>query len=174
MSFSVLLLLWLIDLLGGSLLSDWRDALNLFSIVGRQANLQKGILNGADVLFFVTFVEEINKSSVKTLIYASSSSVYGVKEEENVTEELPCSPLTDYSRYKSMCENLALKSISKEVCFTIVRPSTVCGYSRRQRFDLVVNILTLSALTRSEIKVEGGDQFRYLFLCSKKLFLLIH
>lgn len=110
--------------------------------------------------FFGMFIEEINKSSVKTFIYASSSSVYGIKKEENVTEELPCSPLTDYSRYKSMCENLALKSISKEVCFTIVRPSTVCGYSRRQRFDLVVNILTLSALTRSEIKVEGGDQFR--------------
>lgn len=109
---------------------------------------------------FGMFIEEINKSSVKTLIFASSSSVYGIKKEENVTEELLCSPLTDYSRYKVMCEDLALKSISKEVCFTIVRPSTVCGYSRRQRFDLVVNILTLSALTQSEIKVEGGDQFR--------------
>lgn len=109
---------------------------------------------------FGMFIEEVNKSSVKTFIFASSSSVYGIKKEENVTEELPCSPLTDYSRYKVMCEDLALKSISKEVCFTIVRPSTVCGYSRRQRFDLVVNILTLSALTQSEIKVEGGDQFR--------------
>jgi nucleoside-diphosphate-sugar epimerase len=109
---------------------------------------------------FGMFVEEINKSSVKTLIYASSSSVYGVKEEENVTEELICEPLTDYSRYKVMCEDLALKHISKKICLTVVRPSTVCGYSRRQRFDLVVNILTLSALTWSKINVDGGDQFR--------------
>jgi len=109
---------------------------------------------------FSMFIEEINKSSVKALIYASSSSVYGVKEEENVTEELLCEPLTDYSKYKVMCEELALKSISKEICLTIARPSTVCGYSRRQRFDLVVNILTLSALTRSEINVDGGTQFR--------------
>jgi len=109
---------------------------------------------------FGMFVEEINKSSIKTLIYASSSSVYGVKEEEKVTEELICEPLTDYSKYKVMCENLALKSIAKDICLTIVRPSTVCGYSRRQRFDLVVNILTLGGLTRSEITVEGGAQFR--------------
>jgi nucleoside-diphosphate-sugar epimerase len=109
---------------------------------------------------FGMFIEEINKSSVKTFVYASSSSVYGVKEEENVIEELLCEPLTDYSRYKVMCEDLSLKDISKEICLTIVRPSTVCGYSRRQRFDLVVNILTISALTRSEINVDGGAQFR--------------
>ena len=109
---------------------------------------------------FGMFVEEINKSSVESLIYASSSSVYGVKKEENVTEELLCEPLTDYSRFKVMCEDLALKYISNKICLTIVRPSTVCGYSRRQRFDLVVNILTLSALTRSEINVDGGAQFR--------------
>jgi len=109
---------------------------------------------------FGMFIEEINKSSIKTLIYASSSSVYGVKKEEKVTEELICEPLTDYSKYKVMCENLALKSIAKDICLTITRPSTVCGYSRRQRFDLVVNILTLGGLTRSEITVEGGAQFR--------------
>jgi nucleoside-diphosphate-sugar epimerase len=109
---------------------------------------------------FTMFATEINKSSVKALIYASSSSVYGVKEEENVTEELICEPLTDYSKYKVMCEDIALTSILKDICLTIVRPSTVCGYSRRQRFDLVVNVLTLSALTSSVINVDGGDQFR--------------
>jgi nucleoside-diphosphate-sugar epimerase len=109
---------------------------------------------------FGMFIEEVNNSSVKTFIYASSSSVYGVKEEENVTEDLLCEPLTDYSRYKIMCEELALRDVVKEICLTIVRPSTICGYSRRQRFDLVVNILTLSALTRSEINVDGGEQFR--------------
>jgi nucleoside-diphosphate-sugar epimerase len=106
------------------------------------------------------FIAEINKSSVKTFIYASSSSVYGVKEEENVTEDLICEPLTDYSKYKVMCEDVALNSITNDICLTIVRPSTVCGYSKRQRFDLVVNILTLSALTKSIINVDGGDQFR--------------
>jgi nucleoside-diphosphate-sugar epimerase len=109
---------------------------------------------------FVMFIAEINKSSVKTFIYASSSSVYGVKEEENVTEDLICEPLTDYSKYKVMCEDVALNSISNDINLTIVRPSTVCGYSKRQRFDLVVNILTLSALTKSIINVDGGDQFR--------------
>jgi nucleoside-diphosphate-sugar epimerase len=109
---------------------------------------------------FIMFIAEINKSSVKTFIYASSSSVYGVKEEENVTEDLICEPLTDYSKYKVMCEDVALNSITNDICLTIVRPSTVCGYSKRQRFDLVVNILTLSALTKSIINVDGGDQFR--------------
>jgi nucleoside-diphosphate-sugar epimerase len=109
---------------------------------------------------FQLFIDEINKSSVKRIIYASSSSVYGVKMEEHVTEELSCNPLTDYSRYKVMCEDLALKKITEAKCLTIVRPSTVCGYSRRQRFDLVVNVLTLSALTNSVIRVDGGDQFR--------------
>ena len=109
---------------------------------------------------FVMFVSEINNSSVKQFIYASSSSVYGVKEEENVTEDLICEPLTDYSKYKVMCEDIALSNVSSDIYLTIVRPSTVCGYSRRQRFDLVVNILTLSALTNSLINVDGGDQFR--------------
>ena len=109
---------------------------------------------------FGMFITEINKSSVKRLIYASSSSVYGVKKEENVTEDLICEPLTDYSKYKVLCEDVALNDISSEICLTIVRPSTICGYSRRQRFDLVVNILTLSALTNSVINVDGGDQFR--------------
>ena len=122
--------------------------------------LNPGLGRSINYESFGIFVEEINKSSVKSFIYASSSSVYGVKKEANVTEELVCEPLTDYSKYKVMCEDLALKEISKEVCLTIVRPSTVCGFSRRQRFDLVVNILTLGALTRSEITVDGGEQFR--------------
>ena len=109
---------------------------------------------------FLMFTEEINKSAIKKLIFASSSSVYGVKEEENVTEDLNCEPLTDYSKFKVLCEDFALNNISDEICLTIVRPSTICGYSRRQRFDLVVNILTIGALTNNIINVEGGDQFR--------------
>ena len=122
--------------------------------------LNPDLAKSINVDSFVMFVSEINKSSVKKFIYASSSSVYGVKEEENVTEDLICEPLTDYSKYKVMCEDIALNNVSSEIYLTIVRPSTVCGYSRRQRFDLVVNILTLSALTNSLINVDGGDQFR--------------
>jgi nucleoside-diphosphate-sugar epimerase len=122
--------------------------------------LNPGLGRSINFESFGMFVEEINKSSVKSFIYASSSSVYGVKKEANVTEELVCEPLTDYSKYKVMCEDIALTSIAKDICLTIVRPSTVCGYSRRQRFDLVVNVLTLSALTSSVINVDGGDQFR--------------
>ena len=81
---------------------------------------------------FKMFIAEMNRSSVKTFVYASSSSVYGVKQEENVTEDLTCEPLTDYSRYKVMCEDFALNNLSNDICLTIVRPSTVCGYSRRQ------------------------------------------
>lgn len=125
-------------------------------VMSLNPNLAKSINFDA----FVMFITEINKSSVKRLIYASSSSVYGVKKEENVTEDLICEPLTDYSKYKVLCEDVALNDISSEICLTIVRPSTICGYSRRQRFDLVVNILTLSALTNSVINVDGGDQFR--------------
>lgn len=109
---------------------------------------------------FRLFVEEINRSEVHKFIYASSSSVYGVKEEPNVTEDLECEPLTDYSKYKVLCEEMALNEILDDISVTIIRPSTVCGYSRRQRFDLVVNILTLNALRHSVIKVDGGEQFR--------------
>ena len=109
---------------------------------------------------FLGFVEEVNISSVVSVFYASSSSVYGVKDEDNVTEDLTCNPLTDYSKFKLMCESVALENISDEINLTIVRPSTVCGYSRRQRFDLVVNALTLSALDKSVIIVEGGEQYR--------------
>ena len=109
---------------------------------------------------FGMFVEEINKSSIKTLIYASSSSVYGVKEEEKVTEELICEPLTDYSKYNARCEEIILNESLNDKVVTIVRPATVCGYSTRQRLDLVVNILTTTALVHNEIKVFGGKQYR--------------
>jgi nucleoside-diphosphate-sugar epimerase len=109
---------------------------------------------------FGLFVDAINSSLVERLIYASSSSVYGVKTEPEVTEDLPCLPLTDYSRYKIECERMVLDNVHGRVTRSVIRPSTVCGVSRRQRFDLVVNILTLSALTRGTITVDGGTQYR--------------
>lgn len=109
---------------------------------------------------FKNLIPLLNKSSLTRFIYASSSSVYGVKQEPNVTEELSLEPLSDYSKYKAQCEKLILENLDSKIVKTILRPSTVCGYSKRQRFDLVVNILTKSAYTTGQINVDGGDQFR--------------
>jgi nucleoside-diphosphate-sugar epimerase len=109
---------------------------------------------------FRTFLRVANESQLKRLIYASSSSVYGVKEEPNVTEDLICEPRTDYSRFKVACEDMLFADCREDLEFSIIRPSTVCGVSRRQRFDLVVNILTINALSKGRIGVDGGDQYR--------------
>lgn len=109
---------------------------------------------------FITLVDISIDSGVKRFVYASSSSVYGIKNETNVTEDLPIEPLTDYSKYKAMCEEVLLqKSVPGFTTFT-VRPATVCGYSRRLRLDLTVNILTNHAFHNRTIKVFGGDQMR--------------
>jgi nucleoside-diphosphate-sugar epimerase len=97
---------------------------------------------------------------VKKFIYASSSSVYGVKNEMHVTEESMLEPLTDYSKYKAMCEDVIKKHVNNSFVCTIIRPATVCGYSKRQRLDLVVNILTNNAYNKGEIEVYGGKQLR--------------
>lgn len=109
---------------------------------------------------FKKLIPVLNETNLERFIYASSSSVYGVKEEPNVTEDLSLEPISDYSKYKAACEKSLLEGIKPGITTTIIRPSTVCGFSHRQRFDLVVNILTLSALTKRKISVDGGDQFR--------------
>ena len=100
------------------------------------------------------------ESNVSRFLYASSSSVYGIKKEKNVTEDMFLEPLTDYSRFKGECEKILNKYKSVNFITTTIRPSTVCGYSKRQRLDLVVNILTNHAFHKREIKVFGGDQLR--------------
>jgi nucleoside-diphosphate-sugar epimerase len=109
---------------------------------------------------FFDLVEVSKKYKVQRFIYASSSSVYGVKAEENVTEELPLEPLTDYSKYKALCEEVLLKAQSPDFTAVIIRPATVCGYSPRLRLDLTVNILTNHAVNNGKITVFGGDQKR--------------
>lgn len=109
---------------------------------------------------FEPFVEIAKKTGVKRFIYASSSSVYGVKSEPNVTEEMSLEPLTDYSLFKAECEKLLLKHASDEFVCTILRPATVCGYAPRQRLDVVVNILTNLAYHTGKVKVTGGSQMR--------------
>ena len=109
---------------------------------------------------FLDLVDVSRESGVKRFIYASSSSVYGVKQEQNVTEELPLEPLTDYSRYKALCEDVLLEKRRKGFTVLILRPATVCGYSPRLRLDLTVNILTNHAINNRRITVFGGAQMR--------------
>jgi len=109
---------------------------------------------------FKPLVDISKENGVERFIYASSSSVYGIKDEEDVTEELSLKPLTDYSKYKAMCEDILLKEQEKGFHPLIIRPATVCGYARRLRLDLTVNILTNHAVTNGLIKVFGGSQKR--------------
>lgn len=109
---------------------------------------------------FEPFVEIAKNAGVKRFIYASSSSVYGVKSEPNVTEEMSLEPLTDYSLFKAECEKRLLKHASSDFVCTILRPATVCGYAPRQRLDVVVNILTNHAYHTGKVKVTGGSQMR--------------
>ena len=109
---------------------------------------------------FIPLVKISKENKVKRFIYASSSSVYGVKDTPNVTEDLPLEPLTDYSKFKALCEDVLLKEQTKNFVCLIVRPATVCGYSPRLRLDLTVNILTNHAVTNRKIKVFGGTQKR--------------
>jgi len=112
-----------------------------------------------NLLAFPHLVSSAKESGVKRFIYASSSSVYGVKDIPNVKEDATPQPLTDYSRFKLACEEI-LHNSADDMPFTIIRPATVCGYAPRLRLDLVVNILTINGLEAKVIKVDGGSQLR--------------
>ena len=109
---------------------------------------------------FEPLVKISKAAGVQRFIYASSSSVYGVKEEKDVHEGMSLEPLTDYSKFKAECEELLAPYQSDNFTTVTIRPATVCGYSRRQRLDVVVNILTNLAYHKGEISVFGGKQFR--------------
>lgn len=109
---------------------------------------------------FRPLVDISRERGVRRFIYASSSSVYGVKQEENVTEDLALEPLTDYSKYKALCEQVLAEYDSPGFTTVTVRPATVCGYSPRLRLDLTVNILTNHAVNQGRIRVFGGSQYR--------------
>jgi nucleoside-diphosphate-sugar epimerase len=109
---------------------------------------------------FEPMVVAAKKAGVKRFVYASSSSVYGVSDQPNVTEDHPLVPLTLYNKYKGMCEPLLLKHTDGRFIGVIFRPATVCGYAPRLRLDLSVNILTNHAVTNNKITVFGGSQLR--------------
>lgn len=104
-------------------------------------------------------IDRAARLGIKHFIYASSGSVYGLKDEEQVTEDLTLVPLSEYNKTKMVAERVVL-SYSNQMAVQIVRPATVCGISPRMRFDVSVNMLTMQALTRGEITVLGGDQTR--------------
>lgn len=97
---------------------------------------------------------------VRRFIFASSSSVYGISDAPQVTEDHPLKPVSFYNRYKGMCEEILFRHQSPDFTTVAVRPATVCGTSPRQRLDLTVNILTAHAVERGEITVFGGAQQR--------------
>ncbi len=109
---------------------------------------------------FEPMVKAAKKAGIKRFIYASTSSVYGISSEKNVTEDHPLVPLTLYNKYKGMCEPLLLEHTDNNFEGVIFRPATVCGYAPRQRLDLSVNILTNFAVNKGFIKVFGGNQLR--------------
>lgn len=99
------------------------------------------------------------RQGVKHFIYASSGSVYGLKEEANVTEDLELIPLSEYNKTKMVGERVLL-SYANQMNVQIIRPATVCGISKRMRLDVAVNLLTMQAISKGEITVLGGDQTR--------------
>jgi nucleoside-diphosphate-sugar epimerase len=109
---------------------------------------------------FEPMVIASRRARVRRFIYVSSSSVYGVSDAPEVTEEHPLVPLTLYNRYKGMCEPLLFKHQAPDFTCVTLRPATVCGYSPRMRFDLTINILTNHAVNRGVITVFGGTQKR--------------
>lgn len=109
---------------------------------------------------FEPLVVAARKAGVKRFVYCSTSSVYGVSDAPNVTEEHPLVPLTLYNKFKGMCEPLLWKHKADDFTCVTVRPATVCGYSPRTRLDLSVNILTNHAVNKGAITVFGGKQMR--------------
>ncbi len=109
---------------------------------------------------FDPLVRISKESGVRRFVYASTSSVYGVSDSPKVTEDHPLVPLTDYNRYKGLCEPILLEQQSEAFTTVIIRPATICGCSPRMRFDLTVNILTNHAVKTGRINVFGGAQRR--------------
>lgn len=109
---------------------------------------------------FEPMVIAAKEAGIRRFVYASSSSVYGVSEKPNVTEDHPLVPLTLYNKYKGMCEPLLFKHTDDDFVGVVFRPATLCGYAPRQRLDLSVNILTTHAVINNRITVFGGSQMR--------------
>ncbi len=122
--------------------------------------LNPGLSRSINYEAFGPLVRISKDSGVRRFIYASTSSVYGISNTEEVTEHHPLVPITEYNKYKGLCEPILLEHQSPRFTALIVRPATICGYSPRQRLDLTVNILTNHAVNSGRITVYGGKQMR--------------
>ena len=109
---------------------------------------------------FEDLVKISKKNNVKKFIYASTCSVYGISDSPNVYETNELKPITDYNKYKALCEPILKKYLDSNFVGIIIRPATVCGFSEKMRFDLTVNILTNFAYNKGYIRVFGGKQSR--------------
>ena len=109
---------------------------------------------------FEPLVRISKNAGIKRFVYASSSSVYGIKEIKNVHENIDLEPITDYSKFKAQCEKILMDFKNENFICTVIRPATVCGYSKRQRLDVIVNILSNIGYHNKEISVFGGEQLR--------------
>lgn len=122
--------------------------------------LDEGLSESINYTCFEPMVVAAKEAGVQRFVYCSSSSVYGVSDSPDVTEDHPLVPLTLYNRFKGLCEPLLFKHKSPSFTCVTIRPATICGYSPRTRLDLSVNILTNHAVTNGKIMVFGGDQLR--------------
>ena len=112
-----------------------------------------------NVLATHQLIENAIKNNVKQFIYASSGSVYGIKKEKEVTEDLPLVPISTYNKTKMIAEKV-LSSYKNLIKFHCIRPATICGYSPKMRLDLSVNLFIIQALKYKKLTVFGGDQIR--------------
>ena len=174
-------------LFGDDIFADYADNPDLTEIKGdlRDPAAVERALNGVDAVIHLACISndpsfelnpELGKSinydafrplvraakrhGVRRFIYASSSSVYGIKDTADVSEDLPLEPLTDYSKYKALCEQVLEEEREPGFTTLTLRPATVCGYGKRLRLDLTVNILTNHAVNNGKITVFGGEQLR--------------
>ena len=122
--------------------------------------LDEGLSKTINFDCFEPMVVAAKAAGIKRFVYCSSSSVYGVSDQPDVTEDHPLVPLTLYNKYKGMCEPLLFKHMAPDFTCVTIRPATVCGYSPRMRLDLSVNILTAHAAQNRRITVFGGEQLR--------------
>src|SRR2546426_12086294 len=122
--------------------------------------LDEGLSKTINYDCFEPLVLAARGAGVKRFVYCSSSSVYGVSDKPDVTEDHPLVPLTLYNKFKGLCEPLLFKHQSKDFVCVTIRPATICGYSPRMRLDLSVNILTNHAVNNNKIAVFGGEQQR--------------
>jgi nucleoside-diphosphate-sugar epimerase len=172
---------------GDDIFASYRDDPNLREVKGdlRDAKTTADALSGCDAVVhlacisndpsfdldpalgrsinfdcFRPLIRAAKDAGVRRFIYASSSSVYGIKGEAEVTEDLPLQPLTDYSKYKALCEDVLNEEAENGFVTVTLRPATICGYAPRLRLDLTVNILTNLAVNKGCITVFGGEQLR--------------